>query len=268
MDKLSNLEKIIGEYNSAIIAFSGGVDSTFLACIAGRILKKNLLLVTAHTLLYPVFELEEAKRTASYLKLDHRFLTFLELEIPELINNVPDHCYYCKKNLFSQIKTLADQEGYQIVFDGSNSDDEKDFRPGRKALKELGIRSPLAEAKLTKPEIRDLSFKNKLPTAQKPSYTCLASRFPYGEEITRPKLERVSRAETALHDLGFTQFRVRSHNDLAKVEFIKEEIEKAWLQRANIQAACRQAGFIYVAIDTEGYRMGAMNEVFSATSGK
>jgi uncharacterized protein len=261
--KLQNLQKVINRYCSAVIAFSGGTDSAFLASIAGEALPKRVLLVTASFRSYPRAELQQAKSLARRLGLPHQVIAFKETAIAGFAGNPPDRCYHCKRGLFSSISAVASKKGYEVVFDGSNADDAKDYRPGRKALKELGVISPLSEAKLTKKEIRLLSAERGLATADKPSAACLASRFPYGEQITERKLQRVDRAEMALRKLGFRQFRVRSHGDCARIETNRPELVKAWKNRSAISRACRKAGFVFVALDTDGYRTGAMNEALN-----
>lgn len=248
------------KYRSAVVAFSGGVDSTLLASVAGEVLGKRVLLVTASSSTYPASELKAAKSLAVQLGLPHRVIVSEETAVAGFTDNPPDRCYYCKRELFSKIRDIAGKQGYETVFDGSNADDARDYRPGRKALAELRIVSPLCEAGLTKKEIRFLSGKRGLPTADKPSYACLASRFPYNEKITIDKLHRVGNSEAALQELGFRQFRVRSHGDCARIEISKDQLAKAWKDRAKINSACKKAGFVYTAIDVEGYRTGAMNE--------
>ena len=220
-----------------------------------------MLLVTATSLTYPAYELEEAKEIAKQLGLEHRIIKSKEIDIPGFSDNPPDRCYFCKKELFGLVKNIAHEKGYNVVFDGSNADDLKDYRPGLKALRELGIESPLSAVGLTKAEIRKLSEELGLPTSTKPAFACLASRFPYGEKITKEKLERVGSVEKSIRDIGFTQFRVRSHGDLARLEFIPEELDEAWEIREFIYGICKHAGYVYVTIDLEGYRTGAMNEV-------
>lgn len=261
MDKLENLKKIIGRYPSAVVAFSGGVDSTFLAWACAAVLHDKVMLVTAKSSTYPASEMDGAVQSARILGCKHRLIVSEEIDIPGFADNPPNRCYFCKSELFSKIRDIAREEGYAAVFDGSNLDDTKDYRPGRQALKELGIVSPLIEAELTKEEIRAYSRQAALPTASKPSFACLASRFPYGEKITREKLDRVGKAEQSLRLMGFTQFRVRSHGDVARLEFVEPEMDKAWSGRKVIEDALTQAGYTYVAIDTRGYRTGAMNEV-------
>lgn len=261
--KLDQLKNAIGRVSSAVIAFSGGVDSTFLAKVAGDVLNGNVLLVTASSSTYPKRELEGAIEIARLLNLPHRIIESEELEIEGFAENPSNRCYYCKSELFTRIKAIAFSERYQVVFEGSNADDLNDFRPGRKAINELGIVSPLLDAQLSKSEIREFSLKMGLPTAKKASFACLASRFPYGEKITREKLDRVGDAEEKIYDLGFRQFRVRSHGDLARIEFSVMDLDRAWNQRVLIKTICKNAGFAYVAIDLDGYRTGAMNEVLS-----
>jgi uncharacterized protein len=262
-DKLKSLRELMQKYRSAVIAFSGGVDSTFLAKIASGIYGDRLLLITATSSTYPFYELEEAKSLATLIGAKHSVIVSEELEIPGYSDNPPDRCYYCKSELFDKIKFIADKEGYEAVFDGSNADDTKDFRPGMRAKKEKGVISPLAETGITKSDIRRFSEELKLPTAHKQSYACLASRFPYGEKITKEKLDRLSVAEFELRKLGFTQFRIRSHENMARLEFIPEEMEMAWAKREPITLLCKTSGFHYVTIDLTGYRTGSMNEVLS-----
>jgi uncharacterized protein len=239
------------------------VDSTFLARIACDVYGSKLLLITATSSTYPFYELDEAKSLATLLGINHRIIVSEELEIPGYSDNPPDRCYYCKNELFSKVKYIASKEGYEVVFDGSNADDLNDFRPGMKAKKEMGVISPLAEAGFTKNDIRYFSGKLNLPTAAKQSYACLASRFPYGEKITKEKLDRVGRAEFEVRKLGFSQFRIRSHENLARLEFIEPELEQAWHKKSELSEICKSSGFNYVTIDLAGYRTGSMNEVLS-----
>ncbi|MEF8985240.1 MAG: ATP-dependent sacrificial sulfur transferase LarE [Bacteroidales bacterium] len=263
MDKLEKLSAILSRYNSAVIAFSGGVDSTFLAKVASEVLQENLLLVTATSFAFPFHELEEAKKLAKQMNIAHKVITSEEMNVPGYSNNPPDRCYYCKSEVFEKIKYVAEQEGYEAVFDGTNAGDTGDYRPGMKALKEKEIESPLKEAGMTKEDIRYHSRQYGLPTADKPAESCLASRFPYGEKIDAGKLDRVSRAELRIKFLGFTQFRVRSHDNLARLEFIPKEMDQAWEKRSEINNICKEAGYTYVTIDTKGYRSGAMNETLN-----
>jgi uncharacterized protein len=262
-EKLIILQNRLKEYKSAVIAFSGGVDSTFLARIAKDLYDGNLLLITATSSTYPFYELDEAKSLAELLGIRHKIIVSEEIDIPGYSDNPPDRCYYCKSELFGKIKYIASEEGYDAVFDGSNADDLKDFRPGMKAKQEKGVISPLADSGFTKSEIRYFSEKYNLPTASKQSYACLASRFPYGEKITKIKLDRLALAEFELRSLGFSQFRIRSHENLARFEFIPSEMDKAWGLRDKLAEICRRSGFTYITIDLDGYRTGSMNEVLT-----
>jgi pyridinium-3,5-biscarboxylic acid mononucleotide sulfurtransferase len=261
--KLDKLITCLKEYKSAVIAFSGGVDSTFLARVARDIYGDNLLLITATSSTYPFYELEEAKSLAAMLKIKHRIIVSEEIDIPGYADNPPDRCYYCKSELFGKIKYIAEKEGFEAVFDGSNADDLKDFRPGMKAKQEKGVISPLANSGFTKNDIRHFSTEYNLPTATKQSYACLASRFPYGEKITKPKLDRLAMAEFEVRKLGFTQFRIRSHENLARFEFIPSEMDKAWILKDSLTEICKKSGFAFVTIDLKGYRTGSMNEALS-----
>jgi pyridinium-3,5-biscarboxylic acid mononucleotide sulfurtransferase len=267
-DKLTALKTRLNEYKSAVIAFSGGVDSTFLARIAKDVYGDNLLLITATSSTYPFYELEEAKSLALLMGIRHKTIISEEIDIPGYSDNPPDRCYYCKSELFGKIKYIASEDGFDAVFDGSNADDLKDFRPGMKAKVEKGVISPLAETGFTKSDIRHFSGKLNLPTATKQSYACLASRFPYGEKITKVKLDRLAMAEFEVRNLGFSQFRIRSHENLARFEFIPSEMDKAWEVREKLAEICQKSGFNYITIDLNGYRTGSMNEVLTASDKK
>jgi uncharacterized protein len=262
-DKLQLLISRLKEHKSAVIAFSGGVDSTFLARIAKDVFGDKLLLITATSSTYPFYELDEAKSLAVMLGIKHKIIVSEEIDIPGYADNPPDRCYYCKSELFGKIKYIASQEGYEVIFDGSNADDLKDFRPGMKAKQEKGVISPLADSGFTKNDIRHFSAELNLPTASKQSYACLASRFPYGEKITKDKLDRLATAEFEIRKLGFTQFRIRSHENLARFEFIPAEMDKAWKIKDKLTEICKSSGFTYVTIDLKGYRTGSMNEVLA-----
>ena len=220
-------------------------------------------MITATSSTYPFYELEEAKSLALLLGIKHKIIVSEEIDIPGYADNPPDRCYYCKSELFGKIKYIANKEGYEVIFDGSNADDLKDFRPGMKAKQEKGVISPLAEIGFTKSDIRHFSKELNLPTATKQSYACLASRFPYGEKITKIKLDRLGIAEFEVRKLGFTQFRIRSHENLARFEFIPSEMDKAWGIKSQLEDICKKSGFSYITIDLTGYRTGSMNEVLS-----
>ena len=260
-DKISTLKNKLSQYKSAVIAFSGGVDSTFLARVAKDVYEEKLLLITATSSTYPFYELEEAKSLSALLGIEHKIIVSEEIDIPGYSDNPPDRCYYCKSELFGKIRFIAEKEAYEAIFDGSNADDLKDFRPGMKAKAEKGVLSPLAETGFTKNDIRKFSQELGLPTATKQSYACLASRFPYGEKITKLKLDRLAVAEFELRNLGFSQFRIRSHENLARLEFNPSEMDKAWKLKYELSGICKKSGFNYVTIDLDGYRTGSMNEV-------
>ena len=262
-DKLSQLRHILHEMGGVLIAYSGGVDSTFLLKVAADTLGDKAVAVTARSLTYPEREYEEGREIAKALGARHITIVSEELEIPEFSDNPPRRCYYCKKELFTKLLQIARQEGLQFVVDGSNLDDETDFRPGRDAAREFGIRSPLSEAGLTKGDIRRFSKDLCLPTWDKPSFACLASRFPYGDKITPEKLHRVAEAEDFLHTLGFKQVRVRDHQDLARIEVVPDDIKRFCEEDIRIQVSerLRKIGYNYVALDLFGYRSGSMNEI-------
>jgi len=262
-EKLEKLYAILKNYSQVLIAFSGGTDSTFLAQVAKNVLGDKVLLVTANSATYQSSELTDAVAIAAELGLPHEVIVSEELDIPEFKDNPADRCYYCKRELFKKLRAIARSRGIEVILDGHNLSDNTDYRPGRKAAEELGVLSPLSLSGMTKPDIRKLSAEWSLSTANKPAMACLASRFPYGETITKEKLLRVETTEKALRQLGLTQFRVRSHGTLARLECIETEIADAFSKRITICEIFETAGFIYSSIDLKGYRTGAMNEVLN-----
>lgn len=263
-EKFTYLKKILGEMDSVLVAFSGGVDSSFLLKTAHDVLGNRVLAVTAASPTYPDSELAEAKRIAAQLGILHRIVESNELNIPEFSDNSQNRCYFCKTELFSLLNQIAKKENIKQVVDGCNFDDLADFRPGRKAAKELGIRSPLCESGLKKEEIRELSRKLGLITWNKPAYACLASRFPYGEEINERKLYQVNEAEKAIKMLGIRQVRVRHHEGIARIEIEPADF-KFILQpkvRNEVIESLKNFGYSYITLDLQGYRTGSMNEPF------
>jgi len=261
--KLENLKESIRRMGSLAVAYSGGVDSTFLLKVAHDVLDANVIAVTARSSTYPEREFREATDFAKKIGVRHRVIVSEELDIEGFSDNPVDRCYFCKRELFTKILDVAKQSGLKYVADGSNIDDLGDYRPGMKAVKELGVVCPLKEAGMGKDDIRILSKEMNLPTWDKPAFACLSSRFPYGQKITREKLEVIDKTEQFLMDLGFRQVRVRHHGDMARIEVSAEERRKIFdtdlMDR--IHEKFRQFGFAYVALDLKGYRTGSMNEV-------
>jgi len=261
-EKLKNLRKILSKMGSVLIAYSGGVDSTFLLKVAREELGDKVTAVTVKSEIHHLSEVTIAKMMGQKFKVKHQFIDIDILSNKEFVNNPKERCYICKKEIFSRISEIAKELNLNFVADGSNYDDLSDYRPGMKAVKELKIRSPLKEALLTKDDIRFLSKETGLPTWNKPSNSCLATRIPYGDEITQDKLKRIEEAESFIHNLGFEQVRVRYYNKLAKIEVGEKElpllIEKDL--REKIIVKLKKLGFIYITLDLQGYRTGSMNE--------
>ncbi|WP_039656001.1 ATP-dependent sacrificial sulfur transferase LarE [Clostridium tyrobutyricum] len=264
--KLDILKENIKKMQSAAIAFSGGVDSTFLLKVAHDVLGNNVIAITATSSTYPKRELDEAKKYARNMGVKHIIIESEELDIEGYAKNPVNRCYYCKKELFSKLRNIAKENDINYVLDGSNLDDTGDYRPGMEAAKELGIVSPLKEAKLTKDDIRIFSREMDLPTWDKPSFACLSSRFPYGNKITSKKLKMVEDAEQFLLDLGFRQVRVRCHDTIARIEVAPEERSKFFdlSLMDKVGNKFREIGFTYVTLDILGYKTGSMNAVLKS----
>ncbi|MGN0354112.1 MAG: ATP-dependent sacrificial sulfur transferase LarE [Muricoprocola sp.] len=261
--KLVALKKYLQELGTAAVAFSGGVDSTFLLKTAHEVLGDCCIAVTAYSEYFPEWESEEAREFCQKEGIRQILLKTREMEDEEFCKNPKNRCYICKKALFGELKEVALKEGMDHVIEGSNMDDLGDYRPGLQAIRELGIKSPLRECELTKAEIRKLSQEMGLPTWKKPSYACLASRFAYGERITREKLTMVEKSEKLLMNLGFEQMRVRIHGQMARIEVPENEISRLVQPdiRKRITEELKGYGFSYVTMDLQGFRSGSMNEV-------
>ena len=260
--KLHNLKEYLRSLGRVAVAFSSGVDSTFLLKVAHDVLGDNAVAVTATSCSFPKREFDEAASFCAANGIKQITVVSNELDIPEFRKNPTNRCYLCKSALFKKIISLAKENGIEYVCEGSNVDDMGDYRPGMKAVAELGIKSPLRECGLSKDEIRALSKEMNLPTWDKPSFACLASRFAYGEEINEKKLSMVEKAEQFLLDMGFKQFRVRIHGEnLARIEVLPAELEALLSKREEVTKHLRELGFAYVTMDLQGYRTGAMNEV-------
>lgn len=261
-EKLAELATILTKMGSVLVAFSGGVDSTLLLKMAVATLgPERVVAFTEDSPLHQAWEMAEAKSLAELLKVRHIIVAADELAMAEFVANPPNRCYLCKRVLYRDCQALAAELGLQQVVDGSTADDLHDYRPGRQALSELGIRSPLCEAGLGKEEIRAASRAFGLPTWNKQALACLASRFPYGVEITRERLRQIEACETYLRDLGFTTFRVRYHHEVARIEVAENDLARMVTPevRHPLIAFFQQAGFTYVTLDLQGFRSGSMN---------
>jgi len=264
------LQELLASFDSLIVAFSGGVDSAYLAWAATQVLGRSALCVTADSPSYPDHHRQLALRIAREFGLRHEFVQTGETERPEYRANPVDRCYYCKHELYTVLSQLAADRGTSVIVDGSNADDRRDYRPGRKAAREFGVRSPLDEADLTKADIRELSRRAGLPTWDEPASACLSSRIPYNSEVTSDKLRMIERAEDVLRELGFRVCRVRHHDTrpeqgrgaLARLELGRDELARAFepALRDRIDSELRAIGYQQITIDPQGYRMGSLNE--------
>lgn len=268
--KLNTLKEIIHKFDKVLVAFSGGVDSTFLLKICADELKENVLAVTSISAAYTDEEIEEAKKLAKSFHVEHILIETHELANENYAQNPWNRCYYCKKELFTQLEPITRQRNIKTVFYGENASDMQDIRPGGQAAKEFGIHAPLRDAGIAKEEIRFLSKELGLPTHDKPQNACLASRIAFGERITEEKLSRVAAAEKFLRELGFEQFRVRSHDGLARIEVNRGEMVKFFDEelREKIYQRFKIFGFTYTSLDLIGYRTGSANEKLGTASTK
>lgn len=258
--RIEELEGIVAPHGSALVAFSGGVDSSLALAVAARALpREKVLAVTSDNETYLPSELEPAKEFVASLGVEHLIVDTRELDNPNYAENPTNRCYFCKSTLYSDLARMAGEKGMGCVVDGANADDEGDYRPGRKAARECGVVSPLSLAGVGKAEVRELAGHLGLPSWDKPALACLSSRFPYGQEITQEKLSQVTHAEEFLRSRGFRQVRVRHHGEIARLEVGGEELERAFAEREEISAELQEAGFLYVTLDLAGYRSGSLN---------
>ncbi len=261
--RLERLREILKNYQSVVVAYSGGVDSTFLLKVAGDVLGDRVMAVTVSSGLMPPAERDKAAGFAREMGVDHQIIRMEEMEVEGIRENCPRRCYYCKRHIFSLIRNSTAGLGYQEVVDASNMDDLRDYRPGMDALRELGIKNPLIEAGINKADIVELSRQLAIPGRDRPADACLASRIPYGEEVTPRKLRQVEEGERILHRYGFRKCRLRHHGDIARIEIDPSHLDRLTDEslRGEIAGGIRELGFAYVTLDLQGYRTGSLNEL-------
>ncbi len=259
--KVEHLKHILEEMKTVLVAYSGGVDSTFLASVAHEVLGSKMMAVLAYSPTYRATERQEAEEIVRKIGFRYKAIESNEMDNADFVANPPERCYFCRMSLFAELRKIADEEGLAWIVDGMNYDDLTDYRPGRRAAEESGVRSPLAEAELTKEEIRRLSRDKGLPTWNKPASPCLASRIPYGTPVTLDTLQRIGEGEKFLHSLGLGQLRLRHHGDIARIEVDEKEIGillKDEIRRTIVQKL-KSLGYKYVTLDLTGYRTGSLN---------